>query len=725
MVGLIDMIGKNLLFDKTKIKILDGIAGSAKSSGIDKIMKENGILYGRYTSTNKLKNDAKKRYGGNNYTIAGGLFKTVEMEFYSEEKKTEFDTVVIDEILQTNTKVFKWCEENVGKKNIIICTDSHQMLSPYNGETMLHKYNEFCDNDYCVKFEMHYTFRPVNETTRKLYNYCFDRVMEDCNLWKQFRSKLNRIKFEEMPFSHDNTYICHTNDIEEELYKKFDIGNDYTAELIPKGGIASKEDIDVTRYPILPQNAINGRQMRYLQPANIGTVTRYQGSEVEPGHKLYFMVEKYSNVSNREFYTMITRAKDMADIVIVLCNIAKPIDLTEFDGKPVLKRQPLKIENVTFKDKTDIEKYKNEKGEYTIPEDKMKEILYNNKQQGKAYFENFAYIDGTMAKIESPKQETDGHRPGPTLFSLYQKEPEAFCKFMPNFMQAFEAAQKQRFSGRKLETDSLLHCTIKDTDKPEEEYEYGLDLCCSYPSIMKNEPMPDGRTFYSRDDFVEDDCQHTQIKTSGIDFYYIPFCEGVSEGIVATGEFVRYMQNWRKENKNIQKWQKSFSDCVAIYIGSFPAYRSKVGQYIYDMEHKDVETKKKFKQSLHYGWLNKPFIEANTMDRKGNVVEYVMNENQVFQMIYLHIKSVQCMMMMKIKEKIYGNHSNGRTHEDCEYFNYDGDVVQLGKEISEMFPGYDFRIFKTETKEVVYKTYEELKTKKEIKKEKDRERRRK
>ena len=49
-------------FDKSKLKIIDTIAGAGKSSMIDKILSDRGIQYGRYTSTNALKRDAEKRY---------------------------------------------------------------------------------------------------------------------------------------------------------------------------------------------------------------------------------------------------------------------------------------------------------------------------------------------------------------------------------------------------------------------------------------------------------------------------------------------------------------------------------------------------------------------------------------------------------------------------------------------------------------------------------------
>lgn len=116
--------------DKTKVKIIDGKAGAGKSSKIDAYLKEKNIPYARYTSTNALKRDAQKRYEGTECdTIAGGLFTTEDGHFYCEMKSPDVHTVVIDEILQTSERVIDWIKENRGIYNIIVTTDTRQMLA--------------------------------------------------------------------------------------------------------------------------------------------------------------------------------------------------------------------------------------------------------------------------------------------------------------------------------------------------------------------------------------------------------------------------------------------------------------------------------------------------------------------------------------------------------------------------------------------------------------------
>ena len=54
-------ISENDMLDSNKVKVICGIAGSAKSSNIDRFFRDCSIDYGRYTSTNKLKRDARDR----------------------------------------------------------------------------------------------------------------------------------------------------------------------------------------------------------------------------------------------------------------------------------------------------------------------------------------------------------------------------------------------------------------------------------------------------------------------------------------------------------------------------------------------------------------------------------------------------------------------------------------------------------------------------------------
>lgn len=127
-------IDEKVLLDPNFIKIIDSIAGAGKSSLIHKFFMDRGIEYIRTTSTNVLKFDAQRKYEVECKTVCSALFMNEGGHFYDKFREPEIKTIVIDEVLQTNKKVFDWCLAHVGEYNIIITTDSHQMLSFQEGD---------------------------------------------------------------------------------------------------------------------------------------------------------------------------------------------------------------------------------------------------------------------------------------------------------------------------------------------------------------------------------------------------------------------------------------------------------------------------------------------------------------------------------------------------------------------------------------------------------------
>ena len=98
-----------LILDKKVIKVIDGIAGAGKSSALHKFLMTHLKSYLRTTSTNKLRRDAMSRFPECRCTTTcSGLFNNdIRRGGYYDSPKEEIaeDTIVIDEILQTNTKV--------------------------------------------------------------------------------------------------------------------------------------------------------------------------------------------------------------------------------------------------------------------------------------------------------------------------------------------------------------------------------------------------------------------------------------------------------------------------------------------------------------------------------------------------------------------------------------------------------------------------------------------
>ena len=119
--------------DPNLVKVIYGVAGRGKSSIINDFFQSRNIPYLWTTSTNKLKRDAMERYGCNASTVCSALFTSENGQFYIDEKEPECKTIIIDEILQTSPKVLDWIIHHVGTYNIIVLTDTHQMLARENG----------------------------------------------------------------------------------------------------------------------------------------------------------------------------------------------------------------------------------------------------------------------------------------------------------------------------------------------------------------------------------------------------------------------------------------------------------------------------------------------------------------------------------------------------------------------------------------------------------------
>lgn len=115
------------------VKVVYGVAGRGKSSVINDFFQSRNIPYLWTTSTNKLKRDAQERYGCEASTVCSALFTSENGRFYIEEKDPEYKNIIIDEILQTSPRVLDWIKNHKGRYNIIVLTDTHQMLAREDG----------------------------------------------------------------------------------------------------------------------------------------------------------------------------------------------------------------------------------------------------------------------------------------------------------------------------------------------------------------------------------------------------------------------------------------------------------------------------------------------------------------------------------------------------------------------------------------------------------------
>lgn len=696
------------ILDPSKIKVFDGIAGSAKSSNIDRFFKARRIEYGRFTSTNKLKRDAARRYGGHNDTIAGGLFTTENGEFFCDQKETPYETIVIDEVLQSDARVLKAASNLVGIKNIIMCTDTRQMLAPVFGEAFLQKFKAFCDREDVIYTRLTRTYRARTMQTAAYYNKCYNAVDDRSCLYREDRKRFPMIKFNDMPFTHDDVYICHTNDLEAMLYEKFHVRDDYAAELIPKGMIARKKVVDVSKYPILPQRDVEGRQLSYFQPENIGTPTRYQGSEVETGKKLYFLVEENSYVSNREWYTVISRLYDIRDLIIVLCCVHKVEQLTEYNGKPVKKVKCKTVfDDVDLGDGETLSSLcENADGAIELPPEIFGRIVGNFDDTDDTHFDtNKFYFNG----VKVTAKRDDVLKPSPkdvSMLSLLNKEPDFDFTFMPDFMRCYERCQRDYFGS--VLNDMLTSVPINGNsgERGRLEYKYGLDLRAAYPTILNFEYLPTGGKFVSRQDGAE--------PSPDLFNWWIGIDEKASVGI------------FTDETK--QRSEETGSGLFYYMGGTSKKLGSRMGRRLYEMSNKSIETNEK-RKCIHYGLLARSYIYG--IDYKdNNPTAYAVSERAIHQLLMIAIRTKLDAVMYDIKKEVYADQftmmSSGLLNADCLYFDYDGDICELGERITAKIQNYSFRIFRNgkedKAGDVLYKNYEDLKSDRELKKIRDRER---
>lgn len=714
------------MLNENKVKVIYGIAGSAKSSNIDNFFRSSGTPYARFTSTNKLKRDAFSRYGCYCDTIAGGLFVTTNGQFFSDFKTPPYKHIVIDEILQTDPRIFDWIESNRGCYNIIITTDEKQMLNADSGNTMLSKFRELCSKPYIIARELSYSYRARNEKTRHYFNLCYSFVDESFNRFKADSRWFHSISFSDLEYNHTDVFICHSNDIELDLFREFDLYHDYSADLLPKGAIARKEEFDAFKYPIIPQCQTPRTNIGYLQPVNVGSATRYQGSEVTDKQILYFLVGRDDFVGNREFYTVITRLWNIDNFCIVWCDRKKTVPLTVYNDKPVKETGWYSLSgDIKLSDGRNLSDIAHETSsrEIVLTDIDMQKLLEKIPLTGDVYYNRNAIIYGD--KIIKRAYTDDDSAPvphnAPTMLGYLQKEPDFNYDYMPDFYRAFESVQRSRWNNAPMSTDILIPPCIVQQERssatpfpdsseyenlrPRESFRYQLDFFSSYPNILYNEKLPTGNSFTPRLVTCTDDEFHTAINTNQID-WYISYSDLLPEGCVCTGALARFIQ------AHTTAWSEFW------YIGTSSCKRgSAMGQKLHEMAYRTKESKSLIKH-VHYGLAERPYLERIEFDDQGNNKAYAVNQKQNHQLLMLAIRSYQCLNILKLKWELYSDLRKGAVNADALYFDSDLQASKLLPRLSRVVPGYDFRILSNNAKRprILCKTYSDLPTAAELKK---------
>lgn len=699
--------------NKSKVKLLNGIAGSAKSSRVDWFFSSKEINYERFTSTNKLKNDAENRYGVRCNTIAGGLFQTEDYEFYSCEREAPCDNIVIDEVLQSNVKAFDWIRNHVGTINMVVCTDDRQLLAPENSKLMMERFNEFRKEDFVIEGNCNETLRPVNDITRDCFYGAYRAAFERQNLFRLYcygkwilAPKI--ISYEEMKFRYEDVYICHTNEIEEAIYNDNQLMNDYNGELIPKGRIAKRVGAASNKYPILPQSLVENGRDAYYQFANIGTPSRYQGSEVHPGKRLYFVVNNDSAVTNVEFYTVITRCKDIESLVVVVKKRSQEVmKINSFMGKPVVCAEWAAIaEDADISDELRKAIESQEEKKIFVPEQLYNEAMRIASEGGKDVRDGVVFF-GNKSIMKSRKEEEPVGKD--LIFRLIKNSPELQYDYMDEFYNYVQASR--RACNRKCM--DVIHPpyphiaevkrVIKSGEncyyeyKRKEDYQYGIDLKSAFPHILAFYPI----------------ANRYGIAAGTISKMTIRWWDVYGSSVFPDGTIINDLA---KSLLPLDGAEYDYICSTTFQVGC------NYGRELHAMCHKDVESNEMLKR-MKYGVLAKPFLRQYYSE-EGELLRYIKDDKHRSELLISSILCALTDIMLTIRECVYHGAEKGMTIVDCLYFDTDEDIEEIAARIETAVPSVDFRIFQNDDgKEILYQSYAHLMTKREIKNQKERARR--
>lgn len=685
-------------FNKNFIKVICGVAGSAKSTNCEKVFSDFGIKYTRLTSTNRLKEDAEKRFGGDCKTVASGLYKNENGDFYIEEKDISYQNIVIDEILQTNLKVLDFCRNHVGKVNIIICTDDKQMLVPLIGEKFLKEFKDFKKEPFVINIELKKTYRAINTETGKLFYDLYDAVDKGPNQFKKRSNGFYHIDFEDIEFNNSDIFITHTNEIEKILYNRFQLFSDRSGDYVKKGTIASKASVDESKYPILCQSMVKTNRMGgYLQLSNVATATRFQGSEVLPSQKLYFIVERKSVISNREFYTVISRCKDIKSFVIVYIDIKEEEKMSHFYGKPIKEAEVATVdENIILSSgKTLKEEIKEKKGRKLLLDEKDIDIIKSTVKDTETtkYADDFFFSCGVcICRGKGNEIEEELNKLGPTCYTL-QSLLAKDSAFQLNYVDKVY---------KILEDHGVYELAYAHSHnashKKKDELRYELDLYAAYPHLLCYADIPVRGQVYKEE------------RKDKLNFY-IYKGKTITKRSIITDHLKDYIES------------KEPGSCEFLFSTDY-RQGSNTGDFLHMKAHKSVETKQELKK-LHYGYMQKKYLEGKNVKIYGLTLKskdsdyrevadyYVRNENNIYELIIVAICSELCYIMLTAQDII---NEDSTIIVDAVHFNTEKAEMVIDKiqEIHELFPDYDFRVIDKLSDTIMYKTYETLKTRKEL-----------
>lgn len=676
-------IDDNIFFDPKHVKVIDGVAGAGKSTSVVNYLEAHGEKFCLASFSNALKFAAQDKFGCDTDTICGLCFVNTPFPRSAEREIAEYRTIVLDEVLLDGLECINFIRHNVGKINIIALTDTHQMLSVESSANTLQAFEKLCKLKSTVYVQLTDTKRARTDETKAFYNKLFNTESNMLFNVKTAQQLLecDIISFNDITFDPNNCYITHTNKLEHEVYKRYDISSRRDINLIPKNHISRNRTFDPNRYPICDQiTATEKRIDSYLQAGMIGTPVRFQGKEVEQGKECYFIIESDSLFTGRELYTVGTRCQDMKSIHMVI------LDVEECKGPEVIRDVPvvearrldIKDHDKTYKHVTQAEILKiiKESGDpekYYFPDyiTSGENIIYSTLSN--AALSKFADIneDPDNYTVTFKKKVTHGRVR--TIKSVTRKDPTMHFDFMDKVYDM-------------LQTDINPPRIRSPKGCKKEDFGRLCDICSAFPTVLHNAPMPKAGMLY------------TERSDDLLNFYKY------KGNVVTNGALIT-------EELALKLGDSDYVFSTEKQIGC------NLGHYTYEQCFTSVEKKATVHDNFKWGILEKDYYKREDLIKDGeHVLRYVKHESNTLELVACALWSaLSCIMLdavgsIKAKKFIVatdGLYYNGDKQptmpEWCDY--------RIDDKYKERIVGKNGKKYGC----VIYKTYEDLPTENQLK----------
>ena len=669
------------LLAKDKIKIVNGIAGSGKSTETVSTLRRLNQKFCLASFSNALKFAAFDKFNCDVDTICGLAFVNTPYPRAAEKDVTEFDTVVLDEILLDGVECINWMQSHVGQVNIIALTDSRQMLNADDGIASIKAFNKMISRKDVIYVDVDVTRRARDDKTRALYSKLYHMDSNSVFTVEQVRELYgcDIVNIADVEYKQENAYLCHSNVIEHEIYKMYDIANRPDVNVIPKNHISRNRHADRSKYPVCDQITADSKKINaYFQADNCGSPTRYQGKEVDKNSQCYFILKKGDFVTGREAYTVLTRCQSVDSMHIAIIDMEQQEDLKEFMGRPVVSLKTLDI-------KTDDKTY------HYLSSSKMAAMIKKYGEAGVAYkpdiitsegyvvysslsndvLKKFAVLDGDKVQLNKII-----HKTRKTIKSITKVDTTMHFDFMNEVYKT-------------LNRPIMVPRIQNNPASSKGQFTKLCDIYSAFPTMLKYAELPAAGYLYHEYD-------------ADLLNFYTYKGDVVTKGSIITEE----LANKLGDSEYVFSTKKQ--------IGC------ELGRYTYDMSRKDKESKSSINKEFLWGKLESAYYktEIAVIDGKQTTIACKCGQNNL-QLVACALWSKLSLTMLEAIDSIQVSEFFVVT--DGLYYNSDKMPV---------LPSWcDYRIEDLSNpkkdsdekyKNVIYKTYDDLQTKAE----KERERKR-